>query len=116
MTSTPFSSMLLVFTASLIGSVGMVFLKKASAHLHKGFFHIISVNAAVGVILFVASSVFYLAGVRNGQLSVLYPMVSLGYVWALFWARIFFKEPLTKQKFAGLGLVLVGVFFLGLGS
>jgi drug/metabolite transporter (DMT)-like permease len=116
MTSTPFSSMLLVFAASLIGSIGMVFLKKASAHLHKGFFHIISVNAAVGVILFVASSVFYLAGVRNGQLSVLYPMVSLGYVWALFWARFFFNEPLTKQKFAGLGLVLVGVFFLGLGS
>jgi drug/metabolite transporter (DMT)-like permease len=116
MTSTPFSSMLLVFFASLIGSIGMVFLKKASAHLHKGFFHIISVNAAVGVVLFVASSVFYLAGVRNGQLSVLYPMVSLGYVWALFWARFFFNEPLTKQKFAGLGLVLVGVFFLGLGS
>jgi drug/metabolite transporter (DMT)-like permease len=108
--------MLLVFFASLIGSVGMVFLKKASAHLHEGFLRIISVNAAIGVVLFVTSSLFYLAGVRNGQLSVLYPMVALGYVWALFWARMFFGEPLTKQKFAGLGLVLLGVFFLGLGS
>ncbi|HTS64610.1 MAG TPA: hypothetical protein VMH28_21450, partial [Candidatus Acidoferrales bacterium] len=44
------------------------------------------------------------------------PMVSLGYIWGLVWAKIFFNEPLTRQKFAGLGLILVGVFFVGLGS
>jgi drug/metabolite transporter (DMT)-like permease len=43
-------------------------------------------------------------------------MVSLGYIWTLLWSRLFFKEPLTKQKFAGLGLILLGVFFVGLGS
>src|SRR5580698_5034995 len=116
MTATPLSSILLVLSASLIGSMGMVFLKKASAHLHKSFLHIISLNSAIGVTLFVISSFVYLTGIRNGQLSVLYPMVSLSYVWAMFWARLVFNEPLTKQKFAGLGLVLVGVFFLGLGS
>jgi drug/metabolite transporter (DMT)-like permease len=116
MTSTPLSSILLVLLGSFIGSIGMVFLKKASKDLHKGFLHIISVNSALGVALFVISSVVYLIGIRNGQLSVLYPMVSLSYVWAMFWARLVFNEPLTKQKFAGLGLVLAGVFFLGLGS
>jgi drug/metabolite transporter (DMT)-like permease len=116
MISTPLSSIVLVLVGSFIGSIGMVFLKKASKDLHKGFLHIISLNAALGVALFMISSVFYLAGIRNGQISVLFPMVSLSYVWALFWARLVFKEPLTKQKFAGLGLVLIGVFFLGLGS
>jgi drug/metabolite transporter (DMT)-like permease len=32
------------------------------------------------------------------------------------WSRLFFKEPLTGQKFLGLGLILLGVFFVGLGS
>jgi len=116
MITTPLSSILLVLSASFIGSIGMVFLKKASKDLHKGFLHIVNVNSAIGVTLFVISSLVYLIGIRNGQLSVLYPMVSLSYVWAMFWARLVFNEPLTKQKFAGLGLVLVGVFFLGLGS
>jgi drug/metabolite transporter (DMT)-like permease len=116
MITTPLSSILLVLFGSFIGSIGMVFLKRASKDLHKGFHHIVNVNSAVGVTLFVISSLFYLIGIRNGQLSVLYPMVSLSYVWAMFWARLVFKEPLTKQKFAGLGLVLAGVFFLGLGS
>jgi len=43
-------------------------------------------------------------------------MVSLGYIWTLLWARMFFKEALTREKFAGLALILLGVFFVGLGS
>lgn len=116
MTSTPLSSILLVFFGSLIGSIGMVFLKKASAHLHKGFLHIINVDAALGVGLFLLSSVFYIKGISRGQLSVLYPMVSLSYVWAIVWAKLFFHEQFTKQKFMGLGLVLAGVICVGLGS
>lgn len=116
MTSTPLSSILLVFFGSVLGSIGMVFLKKASAHLHKGFLHIINVNAALGVGLFLLSSVFYIKGISQGQLSVLYPMVSLSYVWAIVWAKLFFHEQFTKQKFVGLGLVLVGVICVGLGS
>ncbi len=116
MNSTPLSSILLVFFGSIIGSLGMVFLKKASAPLHKGILHILNWNAALGVSLFLLSSVFYLKGISHGQLSVLYPMVSLSYVWALIWAKLFFDETFTRQKFFGLGLVLAGVACVGLGS
>jgi drug/metabolite transporter (DMT)-like permease len=71
---------------------------------------------AVGVLLFLGSSVFYALGIKGGPLSVLYPMVSLGYVWTMLWSRLFFREPFTRDKFIGLGLILVGVFFVGLGS
>jgi drug/metabolite transporter (DMT)-like permease len=110
-------SMLLVFGASVVGSFGMVFLKKGSATV-KGTSLLSFVNPGViiGVALFLGSSVFYTLGIKGGQLSVLYPMVSLGYIWALLWARLFFNEPLTRQKFYGLGLILVGVFLVGMGS
>jgi multidrug transporter EmrE-like cation transporter len=29
---------------------------------------------------------------------------------------LFFKEPLTREKFAGVALILLGVVFLGLGN
>ena len=47
---------------------------------------------------------------------MLYPMVALGYVWGLLWARLFFKEAMTKPKIVGLALILLGVCFVGLGS
>jgi multidrug transporter EmrE-like cation transporter len=42
--------------------------------------------------------------------------VSLGYVWTLVWSRLFFGEPFNRGKVTGLMLVLVGVFFIGLGN
>jgi drug/metabolite transporter (DMT)-like permease len=108
--------MALVLFGSLIGSFGAVFLKSGAAYLKDGFWHILNFKLALGVALFLLSSVFFILGIRRGELSVLYPMVSLGYVWTLFWSRLFFNEAFTRQKFFGLGLILLGVFFVGLGS
>jgi len=108
--------MALVFVGSIIGSFGAVFLKSGAALLKDGFWRILNLQLAAGVALFLLSSVFFILGIRRGELSVLYPMVSLGYVWTLLWSRLFFREAFTPQKFVGLGLILLGVFFVGLGS
>jgi len=114
--TTPLSSMALVLAASFVGSFGAVFLKSGAARLHQSFWNIFNFHLAAGVAFFLGSSVFFVMGIRHGELSVLYPMVSLGYVWTLVWSRIFFKEAFTPQKFLGLALILIGVFFVGLGS
>jgi drug/metabolite transporter (DMT)-like permease len=114
--TTPLSSILLVLLASFIGSFGAVFLKLGAGRLNSFRTLILNPRLAAGVVLFLISTIFYLMGIRHGELSVLYPMVSLGYVWTLFWSRLFFGEPLTRNKFAGLGLILIGIVFLGLGN
>lgn len=114
--NTPISSMLLVLLASFIGSFGAVFLKVGAGRLQGSLRNVLNVHLALGIGFFLLSSVFFVMGIRHGELSVLYPMVALGYVWTLFWSRLFFQEALTRQKFIGLGLVLIGVFFVGLGS
>jgi multidrug transporter EmrE-like cation transporter len=115
---TPFVSMFYVFIAAFIGSFGGVFLKAGAHRLDKQ--HLLSLvlnwRLVVGVSAFLLSSVFFVLGVRQGELSILYPMVSLGYIWTLVWSRLFFKEPLTREKFAGVALILLGVVFLGLGN
>ena len=116
MTPALIRSMLLVFAASVVGSFGAVFLKLGAACLTRSLTSFLNLKLVLGVALFLGSSVFYALGIKGGQLSVLYPMVSLGYIWTLVWSRLFFKEALTREKFAGLGLILLGVFFVGLGS
>lgn len=109
-------SMLLVSGASVVGSFGAVFLKFGSATIGKSPLTFLNRNLFIGVALYLGSSVVYALGLKGGEVSVLYPMVSLGYIWTVVWSRIFFKETFTKQKMLGLGLVLLGVVFVGLGS
>jgi multidrug transporter EmrE-like cation transporter len=101
--TTPVSAMALVVTGSVIGSFGAVFLKFGALALGKHW----------------STWIFnwrFVMGVSRGELSVLYPMVSLGYICTLMWSRIFFNERLTSSKFAGVGLILIGIVLLGLGN
>jgi multidrug transporter EmrE-like cation transporter len=113
---TPISSILLVLFASLIGSFGAVFLKLGAAHLNRGFRYILNWQLGFGVALFLGSSIPFVMGVRHGELSVLYPMVSLGYVWTLFWSKLFFNEPITNAKLGALAMILAGIVCIGLGG
>jgi drug/metabolite transporter (DMT)-like permease len=114
---TPVSSMAWVSIGSFIGSFGAVFLKAGAVRLELKVRSLVrNWQLAAGIFFFCLSSVFFVLGLRDGELSVLYPMVSLGYVWTLFWSRWFFGERLTPMKFAGLGLILAGVLMIGLGS
>ncbi len=114
---TPVTSMLLVLVASFVGSFGAVFLKSGAQKLRDGLkYLILNIRLAAGVALFLLSSAFYIMGLKHGEVSVLYPMVSLANVWTLIWSRLFFKEPITRSKTLGLLLILVGVFFIGLGA
>jgi drug/metabolite transporter (DMT)-like permease len=73
-------------------------------------------HLAAGVLAYLGSSALFVLGLRKGELSILYPMISLGYIFTLIWSRLFFGEPLTKSKFAGVGLILVGIVFLAAGN
>lgn len=112
---TPVSSILLVFIATIFGSFGAVFLKLGAEKLRYGLRHIISGQAAFGVTLFLCSSVFYGWGVKKGELSVLYPLSSLSYVWALIWSKFFFREVINAQKFVALGMILSGILLIAVG-
>ncbi len=114
--TTPVSSMILVSIASFIGSFGAVFLKSGSQKLKRGLRHVINIRVALGVSMYLFSTVFFIMGIRHGELTVLYPLVSLSYVWTLIWSRLFFREPITGFKFLGVGFILAGVIFIGMGN
>jgi drug/metabolite transporter (DMT)-like permease len=109
-------SMLLVFVAAIVGSVGAVFLKLGALRLNKNIWSFVNSRLILGVGLYLGSSVIYALGIRGGQISVLYPIVSLGYIFTLLWSKLFFNEPITRYKVTGLCLILAGVALVGLGA
>ena len=116
-TSTPISSILLVLFASFIGSFGAVFLKLGAERMGGGIARVFTNYwLATGIMLYLGSSVFYMMGLAQGQVTVLYPMVSLGYLWAIIWARLFFKESFTIFKVGGLLMIIFGVALINFGN
>lgn len=114
---TPLSSIIFILVSSFVGSFGAVFLKLGAEHMSGSLARLLNNYwLAIGIVLYLLSSVFYIMGVAQGELTVLYPMVSLGYIWAMVWAKLFFKEPFTTAKIGGLAMIVVGVALINLGN
>jgi drug/metabolite transporter (DMT)-like permease len=109
--------MLWVSAGSFIGSIGAVFLKGGAERIERNFRSLVTNwRLVAGVSAYLISSAFFVFGNKEGELSVLYPLVSLGNIWTLLWARMFFGEEITRVKVGGLALILLGVALLGIGS
>jgi drug/metabolite transporter (DMT)-like permease len=55
-------------------------------------------------------------GLRDGELSMLYPIIAMTYVWVNLLSMYFFREHLNFWKAVGIALVIGGVAMLGRAS
>ena len=110
-------SLLLVFFCTVFG-VGAQFLIKTSANQLTS----ISVEALLtnwalwgGLALYGISTLLLILALRDGELSLLYPVISLTYVWVTVLSVTVFDERLTAAKGAGVAIIVLGVGLLGKG-
>jgi multidrug transporter EmrE-like cation transporter len=68
-----------------------------------------------GLACYVFSVVVWIVGLSRVDVSVAYPMLSLGYVVNAFAAWYLFGEVLSVQRLLGIGIILVGVAILARG-
>jgi len=68
----------------------------------------------LGVFLFIFSNVFFVPGLRFGKLSVLYPFVSLGYIFGMFLSVRYLGEKMNKFKYLAIIFIVLGVILIGL--
>ena len=60
--------------------------------------------------------VLVVLALRGGQLSILYPIVALTFVWVAILSQVYFQDVISISKIAGLTLIVAGVSFIGAGS
>ena len=105
----------LVVLAGLLGSLGPIYLKKAS---DKFSFKTIFSNyyLFLGVIFYGIGTVLFIPALKGGDLSILYPLIALTYIWVSFLSIKMLGEKMNRFKWIGILLIIIGVTFIGLGS
>jgi multidrug transporter EmrE-like cation transporter len=62
-----------------------------------------------GLSLYVVSVVIWIIALSRVDVSIAYPMLSIGYVVSALFAWWFFGEAVNAQRWLGIGVILVGV-------
>src|SRR5260363_177408 len=73
---------------------------------------IAQIPVIAGLVCYAASLMVWIMGLSRVDVSIAYPMLSLGYVVNALLAALFFGEALTLQRSAGILIILLGVYVL----
>ena len=65
-----------------------------------------------GFVCFGLSSIFWLVVLSRLELSLVYPMVSAAYVLVAIASWLFFKENLNLARWAGIAVIILGVYLI----
>jgi multidrug transporter EmrE-like cation transporter len=115
-------SLILVFCCTILGAAAQVLMKFGAQKFdHPGI-----LGKIVGILtnpplfagysLYGLSTVLLAAALRYGQLSLLYPVIALTYVWVSILSVVIFQETMTPLKVLGIATIVTGVAILGRGN
>ena len=69
-----------------------------------------------GLALYGIGTALMIIALKHGELSLLYPLISLSYVWVAILSVMLFHETMNPLKIAGICVIVTGVAVLGRGS
>jgi drug/metabolite transporter (DMT)-like permease len=104
----------LVIIAGMLGSFGPIFFKKGSEMSFKYFYK--NYNLIAGIFFYGIGTVLFIPALKGGDLSILYPLIALMYIWVSLLSVKLLGEKMNKFKWIGILLIVIGVSFIGLGS
>ncbi|MFH1850485.1 MAG: EamA family transporter [archaeon] len=100
---------------TLIGSSGAYLLKRGADKLHLSPLGIITnMHLIGGLLVYVLTTIVYIIILKFVDLSILYPLSSITYIWTSIISVRFFGERMNRFKWGGVALIILGVLLTSL--
>ena len=107
----------LVLIGCVVGAFGPIFLKKAADSFSLNIKKILkNKNLMIGIACYAFGTITFIPALKGGDLSVLYPLVSVSYVIVCLYSIKLLKEKMNGLKWIGILLIMLGIAFIGIGS
>ena len=117
------TAFLLVVCCTVIGAAAQVLIKKGAGALgpnptilHTALAMVLTPALFAGYSMYGVSTVLLVLALRHGQLSLLYPVFAMTYVWVTVLSVLVFHESMNPYKIAGIVIIVGGIAVLGRGE
>lgn len=100
-------SVLLVVLFTLITSVAQTIMKIGT---NNGFFNLFVLS---GLFLYSVGTLVFIVALKEGELSVLYPLISLSFIWVAIISYFYLGESLSLLRVSGMFFIIGGVSLIG---
>jgi len=112
---TSFSAVLFILVSTVFTAVGQIFLKSGVGDI-TSISSILNYQLLMGLLLYGFALLLVVKAFKHGELSVLYPILALSYIWVVLLSNFILNEPLTQMKLLGVAAIFIGVTLIGIGG
>jgi undecaprenyl phosphate-alpha-L-ara4N flippase subunit ArnE len=107
----------LVAFCTLLTAGGQLLFKLGLNRLDLSLFGMITnYYLIMGFVFYGLGAIILVIALKYGELSVLYPVVALSFVWVAILSSLFLEEVIGPFKILGIGGIILGVSAIGRGS
>jgi uncharacterized membrane protein len=113
-------AIMLVFCVTLVNAGAQVLIKNGANGLGPhpslvatGIAIITTPQLFAGYSLYALSMVLLVVALRHGELSAVYPVIALTFVWVTILSVLIFGDKMNLPRVAGIALIVAGVAALG---
>jgi drug/metabolite transporter (DMT)-like permease len=108
---------LLVGCCTVLGAAAQILMKIGMTHFQPNVWALVTdVPLFIGYVLYGINTLLLVLALREGELSMLYPIIALTYVWVTLLSYTLLQEPPNALKNAGVAAIVLGVAVLGKGK
>jgi uncharacterized membrane protein len=108
---------LLVFLTTIFISIGQLLWKISTKQISFSIISLITNLPLIGgFVLFGLGALTLILALKQGELSIIYPFVSLSFIWVTLLSIIFLGEKFVPLQWLGLAIVVLGVILVARGA
>lgn len=109
--------MLLVFACTVFGAAAQILMKVGMSHFVPTPIGLLTnYSLLFGYVLYGINTLLLVLALRDGELSMLYPIIALTYVWVTLLSYTMLSEKPNLYKDMGIAAIVLGVAVLGRGE
>ena len=108
---------LMMAGATLLSASAQILMKIGMQHFSLDLVAILTnLPLLAGYVLYGLFTLLMVLALREGELSLMYPIISLSYVWVTALSYFIFHDTLSPLKLVGIAGIMAGVAMLGRGD
>jgi len=104
---------LFILLTTILIAIAQILFKFGMEGFEFSFFNLITnYFVLLGLLFYGLGSVSLILSFKEEDVSSVYPLIGMVYVWVLLASSYYFSELITYSKIAGLASIIVGVVFI----
>lgn len=111
------NSFLLVFACTILGSAAQLLIKTGMNHFSPHWLAVVTnLPLVAGYALYGINTLMMVLALKNGEMSLLYPIIALTYVWTTLASYALMGDTPNIFKNVGIATIVLGVAVMGRGG